>query len=323
MGRMGLLVPPGHAPSLQRRPGADLLRHGGGQPPRTSTAARATAPALPPPGAAAAVAPLGTWLAVGTAAGLGIAHRRSRRRSGLTYCRDARPGVLCRSSMELVERLRPKWQKDLPQLLDTTAALDDWSFLEVQEAAVRGSVLRHGVPCISGSATLPQSFRLQSQESGAAGLDEFALALGLGLHSLEWQGEKLFLLHLAGEAAGDDDQLVLLTKGRGPARGAFLAAFCRAAAQASPRAAPPVAAPPPVVATAAAANPPAAAPKFWIQELVDDALREAEEEEARAVAAGGEAAPKEAPEPAWTELSPEESEKRGSDRLGLDFDPLA
>ncbi|CAJ1331253.1 unnamed protein product [Effrenium voratum] len=56
--------------------------------------------------------------------------------------------------------------------------------------------------------------------------------------------------------------------------------------------------------------------KWWVQELVEQAIREQEAEE------GKEDTANDADPDRWSELKPDEAEKRGARRLGLDFDPL-
>ncbi|CAJ1444843.1 unnamed protein product [Effrenium voratum] len=56
--------------------------------------------------------------------------------------------------------------------------------------------------------------------------------------------------------------------------------------------------------------------KWWVQELVEQAIREQEAEE------GKEDTAIDADPDRWSELKPDEAEKRGARRLGLDFDPL-
>lgn len=56
-------------------------------------------------------------------------------------------------------------------------------------------------------------------------------------------------------------------------------------------------------------------PKFWVQELVEAALREGEETEKDESDSTEDAR--------WSELKKDEADKLGAKRLGLDFDPLA
>mmetsp|Transcript_88247 Transcript_88247/g.285657 ORF Transcript_88247/g.285657 Transcript_88247/m.285657 type:complete len:309 (-) Transcript_88247:85-1011(-) len=208
---------------------------------------------------------------------------------------------------------------EVPELV-----LDDCSFLQVEASDLRARVVHYVTEHFEDGAARARSFRLRMRPTSgpvgqgtgdvgprgaAAGEQRLSLAPGLGWHMTRWKGEALWVLLLAGAGPGAAEELVLFAQRRG--RGRHLADFCEEllrmeggsmAPGEGPGAAERAAEPPP--------PPELPTPKFWVQELVEEALREVEAEE-------------QASQEKWSDMDMEEAEERGAKRLGLDFDPLA
>lgn len=236
-------------------------------------------------------------------AGVGAAAAIIARRRGLPALRCERHSGNRES--ELQENLENcvSWRpfpadalKEVPGL-----SLETCSFLEVESPELRIQILEYMAVNLLGQGS-SQSFRF------TPGL---SFGLGLGWHSAEWRGEVLWALHLAATGGNPSaTRLILFAQGRG--RGRDLAAFCKERTVA--------AAPPPPLPEQQPER--ARAPKFWIQELVEEALLEVDAAEAAAGSAGL-LQPREGEEERWEDLDPKTAEERGAKRLGLDFDPLA
>eukprot|EP00439_Symbiodinium_sp_Y106_P022631 s4250_g2.t2 len=126
------------------------------------------------------------------------------------------------------------------------------------------------------------------------------LSPGLGWHEVEWRGELQILVMERLSGTDVHRRLVIVVE---PGRDVSIREFlelCRATAPERP--------PNPEDRE----EPRQQTPKFWVQELVEKAIREEEEAEQR-----------QSPPDDWSKMDKEEANEKGAKRLGLDFDPLA
>ncbi|CAE7609897.1 unnamed protein product [Symbiodinium sp. CCMP2456] len=123
---------------------------------------------------------------------------------------------------------------------------------------------------------------------------------GLGWHEVKWRGKLQILVMERLQGAHVHRRLVIveLEPQDGSIR-EFLK-VCRTMARA------------PEPAPTPPEEPGQQTPKFWVQELVEKAIREEEEAEQR-----------QSPPDDWSKMDKEEAKEKGAKRLGLDFDPLA
>lgn len=121
---------------------------------------------------------------------------------------------------------------------------------------------------------------------------------GLGWHAVKWKGELQILVMERLSGTDVHRRLVIVEIQDASIREFFK--LCRTMAKA------------PETAPTPPEEPVQRTPKFWVQELVEKAIREEEEAEQR-----------QSPPDDWSKMDKEEAKEKGAKRLGLDFDPLA